>query len=554
MTRDDPASRPRGQAPALRLLPVNLDALMVELPGQADVLALLDSLRRDPVPGVTELVPAARTLLVRVRPLECSLARLAQILATRDLAAAGPPAGRQVEIAVRYDGEDLEEVARLLGIDAAEVVRRHMAQEWAVAFTGFAPGFAYLTADAGLAVPRRAVPRTRIPAGAVALAGGFSAVYPAASPGGWQIVGRTDAALWDLARDPPALLQPGDRVRFVDAGDRVRASSAASSRAGEGGYVRGARSHDALGAGQTALLVRSPGLFSTFQDHGRPGLAAQGVSASGALDPVALAAANRLVGNDGRCAVIESAGGGLQLQSVGPNVVAVTGARAALGLLSADGRGLQPAGHQAIALDDGDVLSVGAPVAGTRCYVAARGGFVHESILGSAATDTLARLGPAPLAAGDVIGIRPAPPGAAVGLSEPEPPLAAPGDEIVLDVVPGPRADWFTPEALTYLERQRWRVTAQSDRVGLRLEGAVPMARAVAGELPSEGTCRGSIQVPPSGQPVLFLADHPVTGGYPVIASVALHDLARAGQVPPGAWVRFRLLHVEALAAPASNL
>ncbi|MBP7566861.1 MAG: 5-oxoprolinase/urea amidolyase family protein [Burkholderiaceae bacterium] len=539
----------------MRLLPVNLDALMVELPGQAEVLALLDSLRRDPVPGVTELVPAARTLLVRVRPLECSLGRLAQILASRDLAAAGPPTGRLIDMAVRYDGEDLNEVARLLGIDAAEVVRRHTAQEWAVAFTGFAPGFAYLTADAGLAVPRRAVPRTRIPAGAVALAGGFSAVYPAASPGGWQLVGRTDATLWDLARDPPALLQPGDRVRFVDAGDRVRASSsAASASAGEGGYVRGARSRDALGAGQAALLVRSPGLFSTFQDHGRPGLAAQGVSASGALDPAALAAANRLVGNDGRCAAIESAGGGLQLQSVGPNVVAVTGARAALGLLSADGRRLQPAGHQAIALDDGDVLSLGAPVAGTRCYVAARGGFVHESVLGSAATDTLARLGPAPLAAGDVIGVRPAPPGAAVGLPEPEPPLAAPGEEVVLDVVPGPRADWFTPEALACLARQRWRVTAQSDRVGLRLEGDVPMARAVAGELPSEGTCRGSIQVPPSGQPVLFLADHPVTGGYPVIASVALHHLARAGQVPAGAWVRFRPLHAGALAAPASNL
>ena len=125
------------------------------------------------------------------------------------------------EIAVSYDGPDLDEVARLTGLTAAEVIAAHTATPWRVAFGGFAPGFAYLTGgDPRLRVPRRGVPRTSVPAGAVALAGEFSAVYPQSSPGGWQLIGRTDTVMFDPARDPAALLRPGDRVRFVQAGGR----------------------------------------------------------------------------------------------------------------------------------------------------------------------------------------------------------------------------------------------------------------------------------------------------------------------------------------------
>jgi allophanate hydrolase subunit 2 len=164
-------------------------------------------------------------------------------------------------------------------------------------------------------------------------------------------------------------------------------------------------------------------------------------------------------------------------------------------------------------------------------------------VLGSCSTDTLAQVGPKPLVAGDVLPIRPHQHGAAVGLQE-EPPTDLPtvNDVVTLDVVLGPRTDWFTAASLERLRSQLWQVTPQSNRVGLRLAGAVPLDRAVPDELPSEGTPWGAIQVPPSGQPVLFLADHPLTGGYPVIGCVATHHLNRAGQIPVHAWVSFNPL------------
>jgi KipI family sensor histidine kinase inhibitor len=127
--------------------------------------------------------------------------------------------GEPVEVPVTYDGEDLADVATALGCDVAEVVRRHTAEQWTVAFCGFAPGFGYLSGASGAwDVPRRPSPRTRVPAGSVALAGEFSGVYPRESPGGWQLIGRTELAVFDLQRDPPALLLPGTPVRFVDVG------------------------------------------------------------------------------------------------------------------------------------------------------------------------------------------------------------------------------------------------------------------------------------------------------------------------------------------------
>ncbi|WER44937.1 5-oxoprolinase subunit PxpB [Cupriavidus sp. WKF15] len=528
----------------MRFLPVSLNALLVELSGLDQTLALLTSLQRDPLPGVDELVPAARTILVRFRPAAVSLATLVQAIASRDLAARAERGGTLVEIPVRYDGEDLAEVAQRLGLTPEEVVRRHTGSEYTVAFTGFAPGFAYLSGGhPSLDVPRRSTPRTRIPAGAVGLAGTFSGVYPQASPGGWQIIGVTPVAMWDLGRDQPALLQPGYRVRFVDiatlddeaeTGRRAGASNHAIAAPGNG------RTRDMLAPGQTALQVRATGLLTVFQDLGRHGQAGQGVSASGAMDQAALKAANRLVGNPGNGAALETVGGGLQLQSLGETVVAVTGADAPLTLRTADGRQWCPPSHQALALADGDVLGIGQPAAGARCYVAARGGFAVAPVLGSCATDTLAGVGPAPLAVGDVLGLHPAPASAVVG----EPTLPAADlptleQEVVLDVVMGPRTDWFTPQAVACLAAQRWQVTPQSNRVGLRLAGDTPLERAIGGELPSEGTALGALQVPPSGQPVLFLADHPLTGGYPVIATVAPYHLDRAGQIPVGAWLRF---------------
>lgn len=534
----------------MRFLPVSLNALLVELADLDQTLALLASLQRDPVHGVAELVPAARTILVHYRPWATSAAALVRAIAGRDLSQRVERSNTLIEIPVRYDGEDLAEVAQWLGITPAEVVRRHTGSEYTVAFTGFAPGFAYLSGvHPTLDVPRRRTPRTQIPAGAVGLAGTFSGVYPKASPGGWQIIGTTPVPMWDLGREQPALLQPGYRVRFVDMA-AVDGDWEASFGTATGGRAEGAGSgavpavdphgQHSTAACTAALKVKGTGLLTVFQDLGRHGQAGQGVSASGALDQAALRTANRLVGNRSDSAALETVGGGLQLQSQGDTVLAVTGADASLTLRTADGRQWNVPTHQAVALADGDTLSLGQPVAGARCYIAARGGFAVAPVLGSCATDTLAGIGPSPLAVGDVLGVLPAPAGAVVGMPEqPAADLPTVDRDVVLDVVLGPRTDWFTPESVARLAAQRWQVTPQSNRVGLRLTGEVPLERAITGELPSEGTVLGALQVPPSGQPILFLADHPLTGGYPVIGAVAPYHLDRAGQIPVGAWLRF---------------
>ncbi|CAB3628367.1 5-oxoprolinase/urea amidolyase family protein [Achromobacter pestifer] len=520
----------------MRFLPVNTDALLVELDDLEQTLALFDALQTRPIAGITELVPAARTVLVVFRPDVVTRDALIADIGGRDTSGLVARDGKLIEIPVHYNGEDLDEVAKLLGITPQEVVRRHVGGTYSVAFTGFAPGFAYLSGgDPSLDVPRRKTPRTRIPAGAVALAGTFSGVYPQASPGGWQILGVTPTAMWDLSRETPALLQPGYRVRFIDAGPAPAAATA--SMAGGGADHPVARHADHA---EASLEVVASGLQAVFQDLGRPGQARQGVAASGAMDQGALRAANRLVGNAPGEACIEIVYGGFQVRARGACVAAVTGARGELTLRDAAGAHWTVPGHQAIALNDGDTLTLGQPEAGIRYYLAVRGGFDVEPVLGSRSTDTLARVGPNPLAAGDHIGIVPAGQGAIVGSPElPAADLTAQDAEVTLDVVLGPRTDWCDAQAVALLSSQAWTVTPQSNRVGIRLNGERPLQRANHAELPSEGTRKGSIQVPASGQPVLFLADHPLTGGYPVIGSVAPWHLDRAAQIPIGARVRF---------------
>ena len=523
----------------MRFLPVNLDALMVELDDLPQTLALLASLQAEPVDGIEELVPAARTILVRFRPSTVTRDALAGRIGRRSLGAPVERPRTRIEIPVDYRGEDLDEVAQMLGVSREEVVRRHTGSDYTVAFTGFAPGFAYLSGgDARLNVPRRTTPRTRIPAGAVGLAGAFSGVYPQASPGGWQIIGVTDTPMWDLARDVPALLQPGFSVRFVDASVRgIAPASAPAPTPAEGPPAVPVGTPAQQGP---ALVVRRTGLQALFQDLGRHGQAGQGVSTSGAMDRGALRAANRLVGNPSDTACVEIVHGGFQFTARGDTVVAFAGADAPIELASADGMQRSVQGHAAIALADGDTLSLGEPHAGVRSYLAVRGGFAVPPVLGSRSTDTLANVGPPPVRAGDVLAVHAVARGAIVGMPDtPRPDLPTAQQTVVLDVVMGPRTDWFTPEAAALLESQPWTVTSQSNRVGLRLAGETPLSRAHTAELPSEGAAFGAIQVPPSGQPVLFLADHPLTGGYPVIGAVATHHLDRAGQIPVGARIRF---------------
>jgi KipI family sensor histidine kinase inhibitor len=205
-----------------RQLPCGDSAVLIEVASIDDVLALQRSLRDEPVAGVEDLVPGARTLLVVASSPRHLPAVGERVAARAEGLDAGPGArvdGPVIEVGVDYDGPDLGEVASLTGLSPEEVVAAHTGMPWTVAFAGFAPGFAYLVGgDPRLEVPRRADPRERVPAGAVGLAGQFSGIYPRESPGGWQLIGRTSAVLWDLDRDPPALLVPGARVRFTAGG------------------------------------------------------------------------------------------------------------------------------------------------------------------------------------------------------------------------------------------------------------------------------------------------------------------------------------------------
>nr|WP_277987177.1 biotin-dependent carboxyltransferase family protein [Microbacterium esteraromaticum] len=302
-------------------------------------------------------------------------------------------------------------------------------------------------------------------------------------------------------------------------------------------------------AGRAIEVVR-PGLQLLVQDLGRPGYAAQGVSASGAADRTALRDANRAVGNPPGAAALESVGA-VALRFRGEGVAAVTGATGDLSMTDARGDERPIAHGIPFATRDGDELVLGSPTRGLRYTIAVRGGLAVPAVLGSRSSDTLGGVGPAPLTAGDVVAV-----GAdaidAVDVFPWERMLPAPGDLVDLDITVGPRDDWFTEGALRVLTAQEWRVTSQSDRVGMRLQGDVPLERARAGELPSEGVVTGAIQVPSDGQPVLFLADHPVTGGYPIIAALTEASLDLAGQLPPGARVRFRV-NAERATPPAGS-
>lgn len=279
------------------------------------------------------------------------------------------------------------------------------------------------------------------------------------------------------------------------------------------------------------LTVLAPGPFATIQDGGRAGWAWLGVPRSGAADRPSADLANRLVGNRPGAAVVEATAGGLRLRAERTVLVAVTGAPAPV---TVDGRAVPVNGP--VTVPAGGVLALGVPSAGLRSYVAVRGGVAVPAVLGSRSTDTLSGLGPPPLAAGDRL-----PVGRSVG-EQPLVDVAAvrpPAIDPVLRVLPGPRRNWLAPGAWAALTTGSWAVTADSDRVGLRLAGE-QLQRARDDELPSEGLVPGALQVPPDGAPVLFLADHPVTGGYPVLAVVVTADVPAAAQLRPGDGVRFR--------------
>jgi biotin-dependent carboxylase-like uncharacterized protein len=346
----------------------------------------------------------------------------------------------------------------------------------------------------------------------VAIAGPYTAVYPSASPGGWHVLGHTDAALWDLGADPPALVTPGTTVRLrpvesLSGRPAVRIPNRTPPRSESGPEA----------AQNGVLRVVSAGVATSLQDRGRPGYAHLAVPGSGAVDRRGAALVNRLVGNPVDAAVLETAGG-LVLEVIASGVVADS--------MSGAVQVVSPGGS----------LTVNPAADELWGYLAVRGGFAADAVLGSRSWDSLSKIGPPPPEPGDVL-CAGRDPGTPMATDQaPRPPS---GQTTVIRVGQGPRADWFGATAIDVLIGTVWTVAATS-RVGVRLTGGQPLTRTVEGELPSEGLVIGAIQVPPDGQPVVMLADHPTTGGYPVIAVVEEADVAAFAQRRPASSVRFR--------------
>ena len=504
--------------PEHRLLPMGEGAVLIETEGPASVRALRAALEASPPAGVREIVPALRTVLVRFDPDRIAPERVRHWILSAPPASVGT-AVTEVDLPIVYDGADLREVADELGIGREELVARHASTPWTVAFTGFAPGFGYLVSDQWpYRVPRRPTPRTRVPAGAVALAAEFTGAYPRPSPGGWRLIGTTRARLFDPDAARPALLEPGAEVRFRPERARARLlpEPAAPARPAAPGPGPSLRIEQARGA--------------TVQDQGRPGWARLGVARSGALDRGALRLANRLVGNAPSAAGLEIPPGGASLVSDADGWFALTGAWA-----PAEVAGRAAAPFRAHPWRAGERLRIGWPERGARVYLAVRGGLSPDPVLGSRSTDSLSGLGPAigpgttVLIGSDAVGPVPAVDAGPWGWIS---------DPIDAALLPGPRRDFLTPGALRALTVTAWTVSPASDRIGMRLEGPA-LERSREDEVPSEPMVPGAVQVPPDGRPVVLLADGPVTGGYPVVAVVADRDLDALGQALPGTRVRF---------------
>ncbi|MGM7647192.1 biotin-dependent carboxyltransferase family protein [Nocardia sp. JW2] len=279
------------------------------------------------------------------------------------------------------------------------------------------------------------------------------------------------------------------------------------------------------------IFIERVGPLATIQDLGRPGWFDSGVGPAGAADRASLRLANRLVGNPEDHAGIEVLLGGLVLRTDAHVTVAVTGAPATATVDST------PVGHASVLeLEAGQTLRLGMAGTGLRTYIGVRGGIDVPKVLGSRSRDTLSGIGPDPLRPGMQLPVGPPP---RTFPTVEFAPVPVPPEVLVVRARPGPREDWFTDPAALF--RGSWQVSSETDRVGARLDRVAgpPLTRSITRELPAEGVALGSVQVPPSGQPVVFLADHPITGGYPVVAVVLDADVDRVAQLRPGERLRF---------------
>lgn len=512
-------------------------SILVEFADRIDEAAFDRSLRIQralesrPPSRLREFVPAFRSVLCDFEPgpdtaLEGSLSELEGLIQQALELDRTTVSSRVVEVPVCYDGPDLARVSERANMGASALADLHSAAPYRVHCLGFAPGFPYLGGlDSRLHTPRLSSPRPRVPAGSVAIGGEHTGIYSLPTPGGWNLIGRTSIRLFNPeAREPAAMfrVRSGDWVRFVNTPDLpVSEPPKSSVREWSPPYST------------PCLRVLHPGIRTTLQDLGRPGWRRFGVPPGGAMDPVAAAEANLLVGNPPDAPVLELCLQGQQFEVLHGAWISVGGPATGGTLRRAEAQWMRA----------GSVLRFPRPFAGTWVYLAIEGGVCGPRMLGSASTNPRAGVG-RDLATGDVL---------SHGKSTATRSWAPIARRLISDLIPRDFAQppalrvWPGPQWHQFSERARatffataWRVSAQSDRSGYRLEGS---EIAPPGDsLTSEPVLVGSVQVPPSGQPVVTLADGPTIGGYHKIGVVDPEDLRWLVQTPPGKLVRFRPL------------
>ncbi len=478
------------------------------------------------IAGVLDIVSSFETLAVHFDPADGE--RVMELLQSvpPPLGNTAPNSERIVEVPVDYSGAG--EVAGMLGLSEKEVIRLHCGAEYTVAAVGFAPGFPYLTGlPERLHLPRMATPR-KVAAGSVAIAGNQAGIYPFDSQGGWHVLGRTDLWLFDPVGTQPALLKPGDRLRFVPGGVSIKISVAPSiSTNVPDGFV-----------------IIDPGALTTVQDLGRPGHQHIGVSPGGAADPVAARVANRLVGNPDDAAVLECCMRGPRLRFHKNARVAWVG--------WTDARGGRP-----VDLTKGAELDLRGRMKVLRGYVAIAGGVDVPLVLGSRSTDLRSGFGGwqgRGLKSGDCLPIGEAHAGPEPGAWKIGWPHEAPvADTLELRFLKGLQADWFSRNAREVFQNVVYQISPVSDRMGARLEGPM-LEREWQEELVSQPVVAGSVQVPPDGRPIVLLADHQTIGGYPQIGHVISADLPKLARAWPGTRLRFRLVSLDEARAAWAGL
>jgi len=480
--------------------------------------SIANAIRELSIRGIGDVVVSPDRVTVIYDPLliDCLTTFEARVHAALTQPQSPPTSGKLHDVPVRYGGEsgpDFDAVCRAHAIDSKTLIQLHTEPEYVVTAIGFVPGFPYLEGlPKTLETPRLSTPRRRVPAGSVGIGGSQTGVYPFETPGGWHLIGRTDTTFFDPIHSPPALLQPGDRVRFYETNHVDPAPNHATTA-------------EPKGTTPNYITILEPGLMTTVQDLGRSGFRASGVPSSGAADRVSAILANSILGNPENAAVLEYTLLGPTVQFKTDCFIAIAGAT------NNSLATLRP-----IRVRRGDTLHLGHVAKGCRGYLAVAGGFCVPLVLNSCSTYMPAKLGGH--------GGRSLQTGDQLAIGEPLVTSFSTTWSLANDVVPLPTSPCtlrILPEgpvssAHRVMTSTPMNVTAQSDRMGIRFHGALPPLPATS---LSRAVLPGTIQLPPDGKPILLLCDAQTIGGYPVLGQVIAADLPRAAQLRPGDTVCF---------------